>query len=1507
MQHENEDSTNKPAAGSAEVESSEGADLKWLIDQEYSEEPEKLFTILEEEALDCSLSPLETEMAARPMTRGNRGLDDLSTYVGEEIVLGSADSSSDIYDRSDSGAVQPVATADVPMAIDHKHFSASRNQASSAPVDEGLDILGLSEEDDIGEQFLVIKKRTAAEVEAISSAQGASQAAQLGAQEPEQVTEATALDEPEQVDPSSEQIATLIDAVDHEEAVETAAEQPTEVELALEPVAMQTAGDVIEYVSSTQPPLDDAGFDQYLLDGEHLAQADDCIDELMVESTDGIPSVDPTPTESIDYHADFAVENGLDSDSVAAISLVISSAMEELSLCVSERLEQLKLQADAVKVELMLGADADAVACCLAQGYVQVATICSELPTALAELGQTEIDAVYVRLLHEDSGEHWNDLLEENFCRHQSSGSQSQGEAEAAQPWSLPFLDDDARLDDLEDDFGFAEGLDDLAIEGFAIDPVANEQDSDPLDEALSEVSSDGFESTFEPVSGEQLEASDESELDDALTNPSQETVLSESDDELQQPAVVADSADQPMLETGATATSTSTSTSTQADEDGDEADSVENATRASQEEAASSESESIEPLAQTVGDFEEDIFGPDFADDFDPQLGSASTDLDALLDSLTENETEGDDICGIAVDEFSTRETLAARKTLDTQETPEAEVQAEGEAALDSSDDLSWCIPADIKFDFTSQSQSEIFVDFLDAFIEEAASGLEQLEDAMAAWEADVTSDAAFAPIPRILHTLKGIAKGVGLQRYGTLIHNYETLLERLARPEPGAELRYFRIVNVWLDTAVSGFEHIQETRSDVASEFPTRGAGLPIADAAMTELSGAEHENAAETPADAIAAGEQDQSEEPSEDASTASNVIPIHEGAERSASSRQKDMQLADEGAKVLAAKQSIRMTPETLDHLLNLTSQAQQLGVRSSQSTLRNKGAAAELQGRLSSVRAHIAKIADRALRNVTAKGNQSNDMDALEMDQYSELQEAASILREGVEDLDDLINHSIRQNAQVEALLKQQASVISFLGSSIQAARVVPVSRLMPGLRRIVRTVSSDLGKAVQFRVLNEVGSLDRDNHARCQVILEHMVRNALDHGIESPAERIAAGKPAAGRITIDVNKQGGDYLVELADDGRGIDPDVMRETAFDKGLDIDVDALSDEEAQQLIFHKGFSTAAALSEISGRGVGMDIVISELQQIGGDIDIVSVVGEGTTFRVRIPSNLILNGALLVSAGRASYAVPLDGLIAVEHVSSEVFYDAVENNRSISIFGMDCEPSYLATLCHGEGLPERGSWGATVPVIVAGSEERHMAVAIDDVKEALELVIRSLGVQFSMVPGVTGAATTADGQAIVALDLNALVASLAPEECSTISVEHRSDENLLVLVVDDSRTQRLVATSRFDTLGVETVTAENGMVAMEFLNSTHRLPDVILLDVEMPVKDGIQTLRDIRASTRLRELPVIMVTSRTGVKHRKLAEEAGCNGYMGKPFNFPVLVEMIAELTNRELQTA
>jgi chemotaxis protein histidine kinase CheA len=405
-----------------------------------------------------------------------------------------------------------------------------------------------------------------------------------------------------------------------------------------------------------------------------------------------------------------------------------------------------------------------------------------------------------------------------------------------------------------------------------------------------------------------------------------------------------------------------------------------------------------------------------------------------------------------------------------------------------------------------------------------------------------------------------------------------------------------------------------------------------------------------------------------------------------------------------------------------------------------------------------------------------------------------------------------------------------------------------------------------------------VGTLDRDDYARCQTILEHMVRNALDHGIETAVERQALGKPSVGQITVDVRMSGADSVIVLSDDGRGIDPEIMREAALRKGLDVDVDALSDEEALGLIFHKGFSTAKSLSQVSGRGVGMDIVLSELQQMGGDVRIESESGVGTSFHIRIPSNVTVNGALLVTAGESSYAIPLGGLIAVDQLPVDDFFGAVERGDRLQISGLDCEPAYLGTLCQSGNLPDRNSWRATVPVIVAGSEQRYMAIAVDDVE---------------------------DGEAVVALDLNVLVACFAEGQGVAVTVEQPEDERCLALVVDDSRTQRMVATSQLETVGMETATAENGAVAIDWLNTTEHLPDVILLDVEMPVKDGIQTLREIRKSARYSHIPVIMVTSRTGVKHRTLAEEAGCSGYMGKPFNFRMLIGQINELTGQRLE--
>ncbi|MEH6634979.1 MAG: response regulator [Halioglobus sp.] len=1437
--------------------------LRWLLEMDLSEPEEKLFTVSGNEYCDQGLSAYEAEVAGRPLVRGNTASDDLASYIDEEIVISSESQCSDIYTDVPDEEFDDLdeTLAGEAMAVDYSHREPGVGVDTMSVVSDGTDILGLIEDDDIGEKFLTIKRvkpETVAQVvetvaiapvppvaiesstpvtpimEQPQSDNYEAVVVQSSAEhDMEDVQDRTPLLDNfpvEELRQASEDLQWSVD-VSLLEEVEPELNTPAEIHLSeapvpclvAEPGAYQVANEegsltndacsddtapatVDAYLANMQTSADDDEFDRFLLGGEHLPGSETSLDELAVARTEGIVSVDPSADIEIDYHEDFRTMEGFDYGSVSAITSVISLVMEEISCRARNRIEELGFATDAIEVDVMLGNDPQSIKRCYAEGFEPVIAICSELPEAFQGLAKAEQSAIYVRLFHGQTNENWNDLFSADFVAAPQSASD---EAENGPDSGLALEPIELAAEACVEEVGFtADVLDSQFDDDFLVNSTVSAEDD-------IEAIFDDFNDAVAVQETEEVQ-----EYLSANSGAAFASVLSE---------------------------------------------------QAGQTEVSSA----------SAG-FDEAIFAADIFGELAEVNDADATDIDAAFSAVTQSQNNVDAICGVDVDEFATPDEFQQTGASEgTDEVPSAASPGQ------ESPDTAWFIPQGISFSHAGQGSAEIFTDFLDAFIEEGSAEVEKLEDAFGEWEKDPTIEAAFAPVARTLHTVKGIAKGVGLQRYGTLVHNFETLLEARPRPESGARQDYFRMMNVWLDAVVRGIEFVQENRSDIASEFPVCGGLSAEADeslAAVGELPGSE------------------------ESAEASLITPPIAQNKAALARQKKRDQQLADDGAKALAAQQSVRITSEKLDLLLNLTNQAQQLGVRSAQSTTRSKRAAAELQGRLTSVRSHIAKIADRALLNVNVSagsGRSTPDMDALEMDQYSELQEAANILREGVEDLADLVELASRQNAHVEALLKQQSSVISSITSSIQAARVVPVSRLMPGLRRIVRTVSSDLNKAVSFKVLNEVGALDRDYYARCQVILEHMVRNALDHGIEPAEERLALGKPTAGRITIDVRKSGGDYIIKLADDGRGIDPEAIRESAYEKGLDIDVDALSDEEAMRLIFHKGFSTANTLSEISGRGVGMDIVMSELQQLGGDIQIQSAVGLGTSFEVRIPSNVSVNGALFVTAGESSYAVPLNGLVAVEHIAVDDFYNAVAAGETLPLFDMDCEPAYLATLCQGVGLPDRSVWGKTIPVIIAGSDQRYMAIAIDNVEEALELVVRSLGAQFSSVPGVAGAATTADGEAIVALDLNLLVGSVVSGNLAPVAVSRDTTSTLLALVVDDSRTQRMVATSQLDTVGVETITAENGMVAIDLLNATHRLPDIVLLDVEMPVKDGIETLREIRKSQRYGHLPVIMVTSRTGPKHRALARDAGCNGYMGKPFNFPGLVEQISELTGHKLQ--
>ncbi|MEP4486247.1 MAG: response regulator [Halioglobus sp.] len=1472
-------------------ESEESESLDWLLDEDYEEQKESLFS-LSEDTFDSSLSESELQMAGRPMARGDAGADSLDTFVEEEIILGSVGESSDIYNNTADVQSEFPDKENEPqfetVAIEHVQPRSSHTlNQDIVGLDDGSDLLELADDDDMGEKPLVLQRSGARQALYPLAAAEETQteiedAPQLSTSEPEQVdANITVIQELPQIQQlPQEQVDTVVSGGVNQEIElldDTLAAEPVE-----EPEAL---GSPLEFSSElTEPELNQIG------ETQATAAHVDTLDLEVEEESLMLDVLADSPENKVDHQS---------------VSIGLSEPVEEieetfdLGLFDESAFSNVSSESDAL--EEIAGADFTDIGELDIEslGVARVEGVAPLDPSTNDEIDYHEdfdqyefdsADAVSIPAISEVLGPLMTAINTSIALKLQHL----QEPPQSVQAEIVVVADEADLVARQREDYV---PLTSLGIELPSDLDQLGQLEVDAIQVRLVRLASgqhcnDLFLTPASPTNPSVPGIDDESILDHEEGGTTQEYLLFADDEDIDEdfftesndfPDIVsrqqvvedADIADFPIADSAN-------------DQDFDEAIDFSDLAAATETIFTTLEEQEVEdPELAAPEEVAQDIFGSDLEMDFAEDLSGKDSNEDELFASLSMGDMELDDICGITPEAFTDTPWSSAGESMPAPSSSNENIERENVAHRGSvsAEKSNWCVPEGITFSKASQDHSEVFGEFLDAFIEESATELEKLEDAFAEWEKKFESRILPDEVLRTLHTLKGIAKGVGLQCYGTLIHNFETLLEQVEIPEPGAEDAYFRLVNAWLNAAVQGFEHVETTREDIRSELPSQTVDVfaKLSDSSRSVI---------ETPEDT--------------ELSSIDSSATIEPVEQNQAEKQMKPDALTEPNVKPLADQQTIRMTADAVDHLMNLTNQAQQLGVRSSQSTVRSKLATSELHARLSSVRTNVNQIADKALLNVTAKGGaQTSDLDALEMDQYSEIQEAANILREGVEDLSELIAQTNRQNSMVEALLKQQASVISSLRGSIQATRVIPVSRLMPSLRRIIRTVSADLGKAVSFRVLQEIGSLDRDSHGRCQTILEHMVRNAMDHGIESAEQRVLAGKSANGQITIDVRKEGSDYVITLTDDGRGMDPDALREVAFKRGLDIDVDALSDEEALRLIFHRGFSTAATVSEVSGRGVGMDVVLAEVQQLGGSIDISSELGRGTTFSIRVPSNLTVNGALLVTSAEESYAIPLDGLIAVEHVPVEDFFEAVSHRSTLPLFGLDCEPTYLATLCSGKSLPDRNAWGATVPVIVAGSDRRTMAIAIDDVKQALELVIRSLGSQFASVPGLAGGATTADGQAIVALDLNSLVESIGDESQSTISVSSEVRERMLVAVVDDSRTQRMVATSQFDKLGVETVTAENGLIAIDQLNNSHRLPDVILLDIEMPVKDGIQTLREIRKSPRLCHIPVIMVTSRTGAKHRRLAEEAGCNEFMGKPFNFPLLVQRINALTGHELQ--
>jgi chemosensory pili system protein ChpA (sensor histidine kinase/response regulator) len=532
-------------------------------------------------------------------------------------------------------------------------------------------------------------------------------------------------------------------------------------------------------------------------------------------------------------------------------------------------------------------------------------------------------------------------------------------------------------------------------------------------------------------------------------------------------------------------------------------------------------------------------------------------------------------------------------------------------------------------------------------------------------------------------------------------------------------------------------------------------------------------------------------------------------------------------------------------------------------------------------------------------------SRKSDFDPLELDRYSALQQYSRALAETSGDVASIqaLLETLAREAQ--NLLTQQARVITELQNSLMRTRLVPFQRHVQRLTRLVRQTANDTGKRAELSVLGAAAELDRQMLERMVPPLEHMLRNAVAHGIETPERRAALGKPDVGHITVTLERDGAEVVIVVADDGAGINVKAIRDKAVSLGL-VDPDArLSDEEAMHLILEPGFSTAGRVTQAAGRGVGLDVVATEVKKLGGGLVIQSTPGQGSKFTIRLPFTLAISQALIVRVAEEVYALPLATVEGVVRLPKNIVARHLGKDAPPFEYGNQKYRFQQLGSFVGLGATRLPESDVSMSVVLIRAGDHSTALVTDELVGSREIVVKSLGPQMSAIRGIAGATILGDGRVVVILDMGSLVRSEWRARTADLPALDQRDRRKFAIVVDDSITVRRVTQRLLERNGMRVLTAKDGVDALSLLQE--HVPDIILLDIEMPRMDGYEVAAHVRNDPRLRHVPIVMITSRVSEKHRARAIELGVDDYLGKPYQETQLLDAIDPLVNRRSAAA
>ncbi|MDE2304872.1 MAG: Hpt domain-containing protein [Gammaproteobacteria bacterium] len=797
----------------------------------------------------------------------------------------------------------------------------------------------------------------------------------------------------------------------------------------------------------------------------------------------------------------------------------------------------------------------------------------------------------------------------------------------------------------------------------------------------------------------------------------------------------------------------------------------------------------------------------------------------------------------------------------------------------------------------------------------EEATELLEGAQSALAAWTGDRRDKAPVADLQRRLHTLKGGARMAGISAMGDLSHELETLVIQIDGGMLPADDRALSVLQTSLDELARMRDLVGAGRQPPRAEaliagiraLSSGGAAAAAIAAAPPAAMPPPASVSPPAPVSAPASASVPTAPAPlAEPATGAAEVVSRGENNELSASS----LDLGN--APVLPGRESqpveraemARVDAELLDTMLNNAGEVSIYRARLDQQVNSIDFNLVELARTVTRLKEQLRGLEIETEAQILNRHQEAEprraDFDPLELDRYSALQQYSRALAETSSDVASIQGLLESLTREAQNLLTQQARVITELQNSLMRTRMVPFQRHVQRLTRLVRQAANDTGKRAELSVHGATAELDRQMLERMVPPLEHMLRNAVVHGIETPEERAALGKPETGRISVSLERDGAEIVIVVADDGAGINVKLIREKAIALGLADPQAKLTDEEAMQLILEPGFSTAGRVTQAAGRGVGMDVVATEVKKLGGGLFIESTFGKGSRFTIRLPFTLAISQALIVRVGDETYALPLATVEGVVRLPRSIV--ARHLGRDAPPFdygGQKYRFQHLGNFV-GLGASPLPEADVSMSVVLIRAGEHSTALVTDELVGSREIVVKSLGPQVSAIRGIAGATILGDGRIVIILDMGSLVRSEWRARSAEGLAADQRDRRNVALVVDDSITVRRVTQRLLERNGMRVVTAKDGVEAVSILQDLK--PDVILLDIEMPRMDGYEVAAHVRNDPRLRDVPIVMVTSRVGEKHRARAIELGVDDYLGKPYQESQLLDAIEPLVNR-----